>query len=227
MNSLDYSIMICVRPEQNGKEVQESLRPLESEIVTGDFPSRSKMWNEAILRAKKEKVIIVSYHVRPTTEHVQQLMDLLNKGYGFVSLFGSDFFGFYKEVVRRIGWFDERYKGGGQEHHDFARRIFAANIGYYEEIINVPNVSTPFLWEEQEATRMNYAKWIYTIGAQIVKKVLGELEYSYDIGPPPHPPPSLLEGWDSKTLGVNLEYFVCKFYFPPSEADLCVKSWYD
>jgi len=50
--------------------------------------------NHAIVSADNEIVIICNYKVRPTP----------NEGYGFVALFRFTFFGFKKELFRRIGF---------------------------------------------------------------------------------------------------------------------------
>jgi hypothetical protein len=42
--------------------------------------------------------------------------------------------GFSKELIRVIGWWDERFYGGGFEDDDFVLRLRLNNLAYYESL---------------------------------------------------------------------------------------------
>lgn len=70
--------------------------------------------------------------MRPTPSDVNKIIELLNDGFGFVDLYRFAFFGFRKDLINRIGFFDERFIGGGYEDSDFLRRVIESNIAYYD-----------------------------------------------------------------------------------------------
>ena len=60
--------------------MQKGLEPLSDEIINGEeYPGRSKMWNDAIQKAKNEIVIIIRHQVRPKPKDVQLTLDLSRK----------------------------------------------------------------------------------------------------------------------------------------------------
>lgn len=133
---MNYEIVIMCHNPELGKPVQESLSPLPSRIFNGaNYPSFSKLVNDCVVSTKPETEIVVlcSYKVRPTPSDVERMITLINQGHGMVCLYRFAFFGFKKELLRRIGMLDERYLGGGYEDSDTLRRVLLHNISYYED----------------------------------------------------------------------------------------------
>ena len=57
---------------------------------------------------------------------------MVEEGYGWAGPFRWAFTGFYKQLIRDIGFLDERYLGGGLEDSDFILRCMEYNISYFE-----------------------------------------------------------------------------------------------
>lgn len=140
-------------------EAQKCLLPVLARIHNGcDYPSFSKLMNDCILLTPGETVIICNDKVRTGPDTVQKTLKLLDSGYGFVALGAFRFFGFRKDLVRRIGWFDERYVGGEYEDFDWMRRIKEADIAVYvDKAVDVEKVAPS--WNSGVAKAMNQMKW--------------------------------------------------------------------
>jgi hypothetical protein len=159
-----------------------SIVPLSATILNGEnYSSISKMWNHCIEHSPTEIVIIANDKARPSYKHVKNMVELLKFGYGVVALHCFGFFGFKKEVIRRVGFFDERYYGGGHEDVDFVRRLRDANISYYETI-EVPYIKMDTSWKNRN-TEHHVKKWGAISHREFEEKALDEEEYHYDIGP--------------------------------------------
>ena len=100
---LNASIIIITHDPKAGIETKNSLLPLSSKFFIGkNYESFSKLVNHAIVSADNEIVIICSYKVRPTPNDINRMLNYINEGYGFVALFRFAFFGFKKELFRRV-----------------------------------------------------------------------------------------------------------------------------
>jgi hypothetical protein len=177
----DYTINIIVHDLELAKPVQESLHPLPVNIFNGaGYPSFSKLCNDVIINNPTEIVIIASYKVRPTPKDIENMLNLINFGYGLVATYRFAFFGFKKELIRRIGFFDERFITGGYEDCDFMRRIIENNISIYEneEVIYYFNKST---WDNTISRIHFLKKWLEPEDYRIVR-LLDDEKYEYDIG---------------------------------------------
>jgi hypothetical protein len=60
------------------------------------------------------------------------MLDLLDKGYSAASKYSVGYIAYTKELIREIGWWDERYVGGGFEDDDFVLKLRLHNLAYYE-----------------------------------------------------------------------------------------------
>ena len=177
----NYTINIIVHDLELAKPVQESLNPLPVNIFNGkNYPSFSKLINDVIVNNPTEIVIVASYKVRPTQYDVQKMISLINKGYGYVATYRFAFFGFKKEFIRRIGFFDERFIGGGYEDCDIMRRCIENNISIYEseEVIYYPKQST---WNISVSRTHFLKKWLEPKNNKITR-LLDEEKYDYNIG---------------------------------------------
>ena len=133
INLSEVSIMVITHNLELAKPVSDGLLPLKSEVFYApNYPSFSKVCNEAICKAEHEIVIICSYKARPKMNDVEHLVNILEDGFGFAAVHKFVFFGFRKDLINRIGFFDERFVNGGYEDCDFLRRIIEANIAFYE-----------------------------------------------------------------------------------------------
>lgn len=133
----DYTCVLISNKPEYYNTLATSLYPEKLYYLNGDnFPSFSKLVNSAVFACPTETVIIMSDRVLPTTDHVKKVINLLSDGFGFVGLYRFAFFGFQKELFRKIGVMDERYISGEYEDDDFYIRLKEANIAMYltEEI---------------------------------------------------------------------------------------------
>jgi hypothetical protein len=111
----------------------------------GKYVSFSQMINDAIDDTDAEFMIFCNPKTHFVPEDIEFIINKLSNGYCFVSLVSFGFFGFSKELIRRIGMFDERFIGGEYEDDDFSIRlgIFgkASWIEYRSEKYETHNVS--------------------------------------------------------------------------------------
>lgn len=200
----DFSIILGVENRALADPVIKSLHPLQTHILIGNnYPSFSKLVNDAIVLCPTEIMIFCSHRVRPTPQNIQLLLDRIDAGYGLATLYRLGCFGFNKELIRKIGFFDERYLGGGYEDNDFYIRLQEANISYYEDesIEYHPGEST---WVHPEKTPSKYKSTIFykekwnIDSYEFIKRKLPDVHY-YDIGP--SNPDITFKPWkDSKIL---------------------------
>ena len=161
----DYTITICVKNEELAIPVMESLKPLKTIVMIGNnAPSFSKLVNDAILRCPTDIFIFCSHRVRPTKNDIQTLLNRIDEGHGLVTLYRLACFGFKKELIKRIGFFDERFLIGGWEDDDFNIRLKEADISYYEDE-SIEYINGVSLWKHPEnkpkQSQIHYKKkWI-------------------------------------------------------------------
>lgn len=96
------------------------------------YPSYSQLMNHAIATSKSEWMIFVNDRCKPTVSETWKIVNLLREGFGCVMLYNVAYMGFSKELVRKIGWWDEGYKLGGYEDNEFILRLRHADIAVYE-----------------------------------------------------------------------------------------------
>lgn len=182
---ITYKINIGVQEEYMAKEVADSLSPLKSFVyVCQNYPSFSKMMNDIITQNKADIFIFCSHRVRPKQSDIFKMLDLINQGYGFVTLYRLACFGCKMELFRRIGFFDERYLRGGWEDNDFYIRLKEADISYIESE-EIEYHASPSTWTQPTprpfaSEVFHAAKWSF-IGNKIIRNKLNET-YDYDIG---------------------------------------------
>jgi len=184
---MDYSIILISNKPHKFDNIAKTLLPEKVHFFNGTgYQTFSKLVNDAVRSSLTETVIIMSDKVLPTQEHIKKVLDLLDKGYGFVSLSRFAFFGFRKELFRQVGFFDERYIGGGWEDYDFSIRLVENNIASYitEEL---EYVDGPSIWDRQRAHKHWICKWTFwqysdNRPTKIVRN-MPEPDYKYDLGP--------------------------------------------
>lgn len=188
----EFSIIIPSIRLELAKEAKKSLYPLDVIIKYSETKAKSfsELINKCIVEAESEIVIICNDKARASKQHVLDMLDLIIKGYGIVGFYRFGFFGFKKELIRRIGFFDERFVGGGYEDWDMIRRIKEANIAYFEKDI-IPYIDMPSTWAYYTNIRFCPSaqhlknKWgdDYIKEKVKIKRLLKEELYNYDIGP--------------------------------------------
>lgn len=167
-------------------EIQESCSPQKLQWHDGtNAPSFSALVNTCVEKCLTETVIMMSHRVRPTAQHIQKLLQLLDQGHAFVGLYRFGFFGFRKQLFRAIGGLDERYTGGGYEDDDFYLRLREANLAFYLTH-EVPYTSGPSTWSEsgRELCRQHFvSKWGDKVVAQnLAQRYMPELPVKYQWG---------------------------------------------
>ena len=141
-------ITICIHAGAGLEEVIkrqiEALKPLEEEYNVswnnridrnpGPYPSYSQLVNDAVITSPTERIIFVNDRVVPTTAEAKKILYLLENGFAAATQWSVAYMGVTKELFRKIGWWDERFLGGGYEDDDFVLRLRLANLAYYESI---------------------------------------------------------------------------------------------
>ena len=163
-------------------EIEKSISPeLVSYFDGTGFDSFSKLVNTCVETADTEIVIIMSDKVRPSKDNVDKVVNLLNDGYALVALYRFAFFGFKKELFRRIGPMDERFVGGGYEDDDFYIRLREANLGIYinEEVRYLKSTSS---WNYSYSKSHFENKWLSPNSPGKLVRNLDEEKYNYNLG---------------------------------------------
>ena len=176
-----YEVIIPTCNMELAKEAQRSMSPIKSRIFDGsNFESFSKLINSCVVSSDKEIIVICNDKARPKEQDVYRLLDLVNKGYGVSGLYRFGFFAFKKDLMRLIGFMDERYVGGEYENCDFLRRLKEKDIGYYEDE-SIEYAQLPSRWVRTKALQHFKAKWDEIPGS--TRRMLPEESYAYNIGP--------------------------------------------
>lgn len=189
MLNTNYSTFLISNEQASYNELQKSISPEHLNYFDGTgYPSFSKLVNDCISSANTEIVIIMSDKVRPTSLHIKKMLHLINQGYGIVGLYRYAFFGLKKELLRKIGMFDERYIGGGFEDYDMTVRLIESNIAMYitEEVTYLPRQSK---WNYELSYPFWCTKWKHHWNPElskipeIIERTMKEENYNYNLGP--------------------------------------------
>ncbi len=134
----------------------------------GMYSSYSELVNHAIATSKTEWLIFINDRVKPTPSEIKKMISLLEDGYALVMFYNVAFMGFSKELVREIGWWDERFLLGGWEDRDWVFRIRKNNLAIYEslesthdyswksELNKLGGISSGEFWQIKWDTSKNY-----------------------------------------------------------------------
>ena len=96
------------------------------------YESYSKLINHSVATSLTEWIILINDRTIPTVEEVKKMIYLLENGFACVLLYNVGFMGFSKELIRKIGWWDERFIHSGWEDRDWIWRIRMNNLALYE-----------------------------------------------------------------------------------------------
>jgi hypothetical protein len=181
---IDYEIIIPSHRPLLSREAQLCFKYFNNRVFDGTgYPSFSKLINDCIVSSNYEKIIICNDKARPTVSAVGKILSMLDEGWGIVALYRFGFFGFKKDLVRKIGFFDERYIGGGYEDMDIVLRLKEADISHYEKE-EIDYVYIPTSWNyviSNLAANHYYTKW--SVEGNTCTRRLPEEDCGYDIGP--------------------------------------------
>ena len=148
---MKYSIKIPSHNPFLAQQAKECLGGFDVDIFNGkDYSSYAKLINDCILSAKEEIVIIVNHKIRARAVDIYKMVSLIHKGFGLVCMRNFYFYGFKKDLIRKIGFFDERFIGGGCEDSDLIRRLIENKIGWYDSV-ETPLVIMNSSWDQSKA----------------------------------------------------------------------------
>jgi hypothetical protein len=175
------SFVISNRPHLF-EPIQQSIFPEPVKYFDGaGYSSFSKLVNSCVASADTETVILMSDKVMPTNNDINRLLELLGQGYAMVAFYRLAFFGFKKQLLRKIGMFDERFVGGGFEDDDFYIRLKEANLGVYITH-EIPYTKSSSGWNYSLAQGHFVNKWGDVAQIGNLKRTLEEEQYQYDLG---------------------------------------------
>lgn len=187
---MNFAIMSFVPDMELAIPLKESIKTIPVNILLPKN-SFSESINQLIIScsATMDIMIFCSHRMRPTHDDIIKMLKLIIEGYGLVSFYNFEFFGFKIELIRRIGFFDERFILDGYEANDFYIRLCDANISIYQEDITITHpdkyISSQSLWdnsENKQATNHNFFKEKWHFSQEGIKRNLPEVTY-YNIGP--------------------------------------------
>jgi GT2 family glycosyltransferase len=95
------------------------------------YPTYSQLINHSVVTSPTEWIIFINDRCSPTVEEVKKMLKLLENGFACVLLYTVGFMGFSKELIRKIGWWDERFIQGWEDR-DWVWRIQQNNFALYE-----------------------------------------------------------------------------------------------
>jgi hypothetical protein len=96
------------------------------------YPSYSRLINDSIQSSPSEFMILINDRTTPLVTHAEKIINHLENGFACSFMYNVGFMGFSKELIREIGWWDERYLNGGWEDRDWVFRLKMANLALYE-----------------------------------------------------------------------------------------------
>lgn len=172
------------------------------------YDSYSELINHSIITSPTEWVILINDRTLPKLEEAKKMIGLLESGFSCVYLYNVGFMGFSKELIREIGWWDERFTNGGCEDFDWTWRIRQADLALYESSestyehhwkspLNVPgcHISWPYFQQKYDWDSYTVRKLIPEENYDKYKDALGRRRLDIK---------STWKKWDESIL--NVEY---------------------
>lgn len=169
----------------------EALKPLENKYKVywnnridrfpKLYPSYSQLINHAIATSPTEWVILINDRTYPTVDEIEKMINLLENGFSCVLLYSVGFMGFSKELIRTIGWWDERFTLGGWEDRDWVFRLKMNNLSLYESIESHYDYGWKSPLNGPPGDAESYPHWVakYTQHRDHIIKNIKEEEYPY------------------------------------------------
>ena len=170
------------------------------------YPSYAAMINDAIQSSPTEVIISINDKCRPKVSEVEEIIELLQNGYACATKYSEGFMGFSKQLFRVIGWFDERFLGGGYEDDDFVLRLKLADLAYFEseEAEYDNSYKSTLVLKGGEACKLSKPafnkKW--KIYHSEIRRVLKEEKYNYDLGEQRQDIQTSWKPWSYSKIGI-------------------------
>jgi hypothetical protein len=169
------------------------------------YESFSKLVNHSVATSPTETVIFVNDRCHPKPEEIYKMVDLLENGFACVYLYNAGFFGFTKELIRTIGWWDERFLNGDASDQECAIRLKEADLAFYESQESTYDHSwkSPLQNNAQYPNGINhwYIKW--TFADDVVIRNVDEEQYDYKLESIDYPLNIKWKPWSDSILGIN------------------------
>jgi len=171
------------------------------------YQTYSQLINHSIATSPTEWVILINDRTSPTVEEVEKMISLLESGISCVLLYNVGFMGFSKELVRTIGWWDERFILGGWEDRDWVFRIKLHNLALYESLESTYDMSWKSPLNGPPGDAESYPHWAakYSDYGDVMMKNLSEEVYDHwdlFIGDSNDEIKNSWKNWDDSTLSI-------------------------
>jgi hypothetical protein len=219
INEVTISLHCGNRPEIVARQKQ-ALKPLEDFLKVywnnridrhpHSYDSYSELINEAVATSPTEYVILINDRTHPKAHEAQHMLELLDQGFAVATKYSVGFMAFSKELIRVIGWWDQRFYGGGYEDDDFVLRLRVHNLAFYESIEAEYDMDWKSPLRPQEADRCKFSepyfheKW--RVQHDLIERSIPEERYpkwEEMIGPRRQDISSKWKPWSASILGVN------------------------
>jgi hypothetical protein len=91
--------------------------------------SLSKLWNLLVINSTSDKTLILNddLKIAPSFRYSLELVEIVKNDIGIINTSWSHFI-ISKKIIQKIGWFDERLPGVGNEDQDYECRLTMNNI---------------------------------------------------------------------------------------------------
>jgi len=166
------------------------------------YRSFSKLVNHSIETSITETIVFINDRCHPKPEEVIKLINLLNYGFAAVYLYNAGFFGFTKELIRRIGWWDERHLNGDFSDQELCIRLKEADLAIYEsqEATYDHSWKSPLQNNEEysDGTMFWFKKWTFT-GDKVIRN-FPEENYNYKLDSIDYPLNLKWKKWNESIL---------------------------
>ena len=129
--------------------IQNLKRTKYQAYIGNNVKSFSELANNCIKECTTEIFLFCSHRVSPTDDDIDRLISLLNAGYGYVGFYRMACFGINKDIINKIGYFDENFLKGGFEDDEYRIRLQCKNIAFYEDHSVIYRASAS-LWTTDE-----------------------------------------------------------------------------
>ena len=98
-------------------------------ITWEDHQSLAKCWNWIVLMSSNSKILILNDDLLIKSDFRQSFKSRLNEKKDFFAINGSwSHFLVNKSLIKKVGWFDERFRGIGYEDGDYLLRMAQTGI---------------------------------------------------------------------------------------------------
>jgi hypothetical protein len=134
----DTEIVVAVNGYYDQAQQEEYLRKVSSvlsvhpnvkTLLYRDAQSLAKLWNQLIINSLNRRLLILNDDIVlfPSFRKQFEQCGILASSIGLLKRSWSHFL-ISKEIVAKVGWFDERFPGVGNEDEDYEARLVLNNI---------------------------------------------------------------------------------------------------